>query len=79
MNTPHLKKGVYQGCFPVSVDMQGCINWAKKFGFDGLEISMEDPSPLMPEALNETTAEILARLSSPWCLAPSRFTKQKDL
>jgi hexulose-6-phosphate isomerase len=60
MTNHHFKKGVYQGCFPVSVDMQLCIKWAKEFDFDGLEISMEDPAPLLPDALDETTAEILA-------------------
>lgn len=59
-STTQLSKGVYQGCFPVSVDMQECLTTAKLFGFDGFEISMEDPEPLLPEALNESTAEILA-------------------
>ena len=40
--------------------MQLCLSWAKELGFDGLEISMEDPAPLLPEAMNETTVEILA-------------------
>ena len=59
-NSTQILKGIYQGCFPASIDMQECLSIAKKFGFDGLEISMEDPEPIWLDALNETTAEIMA-------------------
>jgi hexulose-6-phosphate isomerase len=40
--------------------MQRCIETAATLGFDGLELTAEDPEQLLPEAVNEATAEISA-------------------
>jgi L-ribulose-5-phosphate 3-epimerase len=55
-----MKKGIYQGCFATSLDMARCIGLASELGFDGLEVTMEDPEPLLPEARDASTQDILA-------------------
>jgi L-ribulose-5-phosphate 3-epimerase len=55
-----VKKGIYQGCFATSLDMARCIGLASELGFDGLEVTMEDPGPLLPEAREASTKDILA-------------------
>jgi L-ribulose-5-phosphate 3-epimerase len=55
-----MKKGLYQGCLPPTVSMEQSLKLIAELGFDGLEITMEDLDPLPPEAINETTPEILA-------------------
>ena len=53
-------KGIYQGCFPPEMDMGKCLSLTSALGFDGLEVTMEDPTPLLPETLQESTEEIQA-------------------
>jgi L-ribulose-5-phosphate 3-epimerase len=55
-----MKTGIYQGCFATSLDMARCVRLASELGFDGLEVTMEDPEPLSPEAKEESTQDILA-------------------
>lgn len=54
-----VKRGIFQGSFPASMSMRHCIEIAAELGFTGLEISTEDTEPLLPEAMNEATAEII--------------------
>ena len=55
-----MKRGLFQGCFPTHISMSRCLEVTSELGFDGFEVTMEDPTPLLPEAVNETTNEILA-------------------
>lgn len=55
-----MKRGIFQGCFPVEISTYDCLRLASQFGFDGLELVMEDATPLLPEARNECTEDILA-------------------
>ena len=55
-----IREGVFQGCFPMSMDTDSCLALAGRLGFDGLEMVMEDTSPFLPEALDACTDEILA-------------------
>ena len=55
-----MKHGLFQGSFPPAISMDDCLAIANDLGFDGLEVTLEDPEPLLPEAVNETTQEILA-------------------
>ena len=55
-----IKHGLFQGSFPPTFSMADCLMIATDLGFDGLELTIEDPEPLLPEAVNETTQEILA-------------------
>jgi len=52
--------GVFQGCFPISMDTDRCMQLTSKLGFDGLEMVIEDEAPLLPEALDACTDEVLA-------------------
>jgi hexulose-6-phosphate isomerase len=40
--------------------MACCLRMARELGFEGLEITMEDPAPLLPEALSAISDDILA-------------------
>jgi hexulose-6-phosphate isomerase len=40
--------------------MDHCMRVARQFDFDGIEVTMEDPAPLLPEALSSATDDILA-------------------
>jgi hexulose-6-phosphate isomerase len=40
--------------------MDRCLRKACELDFDGLEVTMEDPAPLLPEALSSATDDILA-------------------
>ncbi len=50
--------GVFQGAFPIGLDLASCFRLARDAGFEGVELSLEDPEPLLPEAINETTEAI---------------------
>jgi L-ribulose-5-phosphate 3-epimerase len=50
--------GVFQGAFPIDIDLASCFQLAKNAGFEGVELSLEDPDPILPEAINETTDAI---------------------
>ena len=50
-----MKWGVFQGAFPIGLDIEGCFHLAKAAGFEGVELSLENTDPLIPEAVNETT------------------------
>jgi len=52
--------GVFQGCFPINMDTDRCMQLTSKLGFDGLEMVIEDEAPLLPEALDACTDEVLA-------------------
>jgi hexulose-6-phosphate isomerase len=54
-----IKRGLFQGCFPASVSMQDCLEITASLGFDGLELTTEDPEPLLPAAIGEATAEVV--------------------
>lgn len=53
-----MKWGVFQGAFPMGLDLASCFQLARDAGFEGVELSLEDPGPLLPEAINETTDAI---------------------
>ena len=55
-----MQTGVYQGCFAPQVAMHDCLRLAASLGFDGFEVALEDPERLLPEALEASTADILA-------------------
>ena len=55
-----MRTGIYQGCFAADVPMADCLRMAAELGFDGLEATMEDPAPLLPEAVASCTDDILA-------------------
>jgi hexulose-6-phosphate isomerase len=55
-----MKLGLYQGSVPSNRSMQECVSLTAELGFDGLEISLEDPGPLLSAAMDDTTPEILA-------------------
>ena len=50
-----MKWGIFQGAFPIGLDMASCFHLAKAAGFDGVELSLENADPILPEAVNETT------------------------
>jgi L-ribulose-5-phosphate 3-epimerase len=50
--------GIFQGAFPIGLDLATCLQLARDAGFEGVELSLEDPNPLLPEAINETTEAI---------------------
>lgn len=54
-----VKKGLFQGCFPAHISMERCLQLTADLGFDGLELTMEDAAPLLPEAREETPPLIL--------------------
>ncbi len=55
-----MRKGIYQGCFPDTVSTARCVQQAADLGFDGIELTMEDPAPLTAEAEAACTEDILA-------------------
>lgn len=55
-----MRTAIFQGAFPVGLDLAACFALARAAGFSGVELSLEDDSPLLPEARNETTDAILA-------------------
>lgn len=55
-----MKLGLYQGSIPANRSMQQCISLTAELGFDGLEVSLEDPGPLSPAAMDDTTPEIVS-------------------
>jgi L-ribulose-5-phosphate 3-epimerase len=52
--------GLYQGSIPAAMSMQQCVSVAAELGYDGLELALEDSLPLLPEAMDEATSEVLA-------------------
>jgi len=55
-----ITRGIFQGCFPGDWPMARCVALAGELAFDGFEVVMEDDAPLLPEALDETTEDVLA-------------------
>jgi hexulose-6-phosphate isomerase len=55
-----MKRGIFQGCFPSDISTLSCLSLTSKLGFDGLELVMDDSSPVLPEALGECAEDILA-------------------
>ncbi len=50
-----MKWGIFQGAFPIGLDMSSCFHLAKAAGFDGVELSLENTDPILPEAINDST------------------------
>lgn len=55
-----MRAGIFQGAFPPGLDLASCFELVKAAGFEGVELSLENPAPLLPEAINETTDAIRA-------------------
>ncbi len=55
-----MKWGIFQGAFQVGLDLPNCFQLAKAAGFEGVELTLEDAAPLLPEAVNDTTETIRA-------------------
>lgn len=55
-----MRAGIFQGAFPPGLDLASCFELVKAAGFEGVELSLENPAPLLPEAINETTGAIRA-------------------
>jgi hexulose-6-phosphate isomerase len=55
-----MKRGIFEGAFPLGLELARCFDLAKQAGFEGVELSLQDTDPLLPEARNETTAAIRA-------------------
>ena len=55
-----MKLGLYQGSIPYHLPMQRCLTLTAELNFDGLEIALEDQEPLLPEAANSLSADIVA-------------------
>jgi L-ribulose-5-phosphate 3-epimerase len=56
-----MKMGIFQGAFPIGLDLSSCFRLAKAAGFDGVELALENADPILPEAVNdnpETTRAI---------------------
>jgi L-ribulose-5-phosphate 3-epimerase len=55
-----MKLGIFEGAFPVGLDLASCFALVKAAGFEGVELSLQDTSPLLAQARNETTQGIRA-------------------
>jgi L-ribulose-5-phosphate 3-epimerase len=55
-----MKLGVFEGAFPVGLDLASCFALVKAAGFEGVELSLQDTTPLLRQAQNETTEGIRA-------------------
>lgn len=55
-----MKPGIFEGAFPVGLDLASCFALVRKAGFEGVELSLQDATPLMEQAQNETTPGIRA-------------------
>jgi L-ribulose-5-phosphate 3-epimerase len=55
-----MRLGIFEGAFPVGLDLANCFALVKQAGFEGVELSLQDTTPLLPEARNETTQGIMA-------------------
>ena len=55
-----MKLCVFEGAFPVGLDLASCFALVKAAGFEGVELSLQDTTPLLLEAQNETTEGIRA-------------------
>lgn len=59
-----IRYGLFQGCFPREISMEDCLRLTTDLGYHGLEVTMEDPSPLLPEAIDARTEENLQIIRS---------------
>jgi L-ribulose-5-phosphate 3-epimerase len=50
-----MKWGIFQGAFPIGLDLSSCFHLAKAAGFDGVELALENADPILPEAVNDAT------------------------
>lgn len=55
-----MQRGIFEGAFPVGMELARCFALVKQAGFEGVELSLQDADPLLPEARNETTEAIMA-------------------
>lgn len=55
-----MRAAIFQGAFPPGLELPVCFQLVKAAGFEGVELSLENPAPLLPEAVNETTDDIRA-------------------
>lgn len=55
-----MRAAIFQGAFPPGLDLSACFQLVKAAGFEGVELSLENPAPLLPSAVNETTDAVRA-------------------
>jgi L-ribulose-5-phosphate 3-epimerase len=55
-----MKLGVFEGLFPLGLDLAACFKHAAAVGFEGVELSLVSREPLLEQARNETTEGIIA-------------------
>lgn len=55
-----MRAAIFQGAFPSGLDLPDCFRLVQEAGFEGVELSLENPAPLLSEAINETTNAIRA-------------------
>ncbi|MCC7163034.1 MAG: sugar phosphate isomerase/epimerase [Anaerolineae bacterium] len=55
-----MRAAIFQGAFPPGLGLPDCFRLVREAGFQGVELSLENPGPLLPEAINETTDAIRA-------------------
>lgn len=53
-----MRKGIFQGSFPLAMNMQQCLDLTSQLGFDGIELTMESTEPLLGDAIGELDEEI---------------------
>lgn len=55
-----MRTAIFQGAFPLGADLCTCFALTRAAGFQGVELSLEDDTPLLPEAFNESTESVRA-------------------
>lgn len=55
-----MRVAIFQGAFPPGLDLPACFELVNAAGFEGVELSLENTAPLLPEAVNETTDAVRA-------------------
>jgi L-ribulose-5-phosphate 3-epimerase len=55
-----MQPGIFEGAFPVGLDLASCFALVKAAGFEGVELSLQDTTPLLPAAENATTPGVRA-------------------
>ncbi len=53
-----MKLGVFEGAFPLGLDLASCFSLVKQAGYEGVELSLQDTTPLLSQARNAETAAI---------------------
>jgi hexulose-6-phosphate isomerase len=55
-----VRSAIFQGAFPPGLSLPDCFRLIRAAGFEGVELSLENSAPLLPEAWNETTDAVRA-------------------